>query len=25
VKVRENWRSSEAALDDFDWRKQIGE
>jgi GTP-binding protein Era len=25
VKVRENWRSSEAALDELDWRKQIGE
>jgi GTPase len=25
VKVRENWRNSEAALDDLDWRKQIGE
>jgi GTP-binding protein Era len=25
VKVRESWRSSEAALDDMDWRKQIGE
>ncbi|HVH86295.1 MAG TPA: GTPase Era [Terriglobales bacterium] len=25
VKVRENWRSSEAALDDLDWRKQLGE
>ena len=25
VKVRENWRSSEAALDDLDWRKEIGE
>jgi GTP-binding protein Era len=25
VKVRESWRSSEAALDDLDWRKQIGE
>jgi len=24
VKVRENWRSSEAALDDLDWRKQLG-
>ncbi|HWC16062.1 MAG TPA: GTPase Era, partial [Terriglobales bacterium] len=24
VKVRENWRSSEAALDDLDWRKQVG-
>jgi GTPase len=25
VKVRDNWRSSEAALDELDWRKQIGE
>lgn len=25
VKVRENWRNSEAALDELDWRKQIGE
>ena len=25
VKVRQDWRSSEAALDDLDWRKQIGE
>ncbi len=25
VKVRENWRSSEAALDELDWRKQMGE
>ena len=25
VKVRENWRSSEAALDELDWRKQLGE
>ncbi len=25
VKVKENWRSSEAALDELDWRKQIGE
>jgi GTP-binding protein Era len=25
VKVRENWRSSEAALDDLDWRRQMGE
>jgi len=24
VKVRENWRSSEAALDDLDWRNQVG-
>lgn len=24
VKVRGNWRSSEAALDDLDWRKQVG-
>jgi GTP-binding protein Era len=24
VKVRENWRSSEAALDDLDWRRQMG-
>jgi len=24
VKVRENWRSSEAALDDLDWRNQLG-
>jgi GTP-binding protein Era len=24
VKVRENWRSSEAALDDLDWRNEIG-
>ena len=23
VKVRENWRSSEAALDDLDWRNQV--
>lgn len=25
VKVREDWRSSEAALDDLDWRKETGE
>ena len=25
VKVRQSWRSSEAALDDLDWRKQVGE
>jgi GTP-binding protein Era len=25
VKVRENWRNSEAALDELDWRKQAGE
>ena len=25
VKVRENWRSSEAALDELDWRKQMGD
>jgi GTP-binding protein Era len=25
VKVRENWRNSEAALDELDWRKEIGE
>ena len=25
VKVRQNWRSSEAALDELDWRKQMGE
>jgi len=25
VKVRDNWRSSEAALDDLDWRRQLGE
>jgi len=25
VKVRENWRNSEAARDELDWRKQIGE
>jgi GTPase len=25
VKVRDNWRSSEAALDDLDWRRQSGE
>ena len=25
VKVKQNWRSSEAALDELDWRKQIGE
>lgn len=25
VKVKENWRSSEAALDELDWRRQIGE
>lgn len=25
VKVRQNWRSSEAALDELDWRKQLGE
>lgn len=25
VKVKENWRSSEAALDELDWRKQVGE
>jgi len=24
VKVRENWRNSEAALDDLDWRNQVG-
>lgn len=24
VKVRQNWRSSEAALDDLDWRNQVG-
>src|SRR5438309_4117352 len=24
VKVRENWRRSEAALDDLDWRNQVG-
>ena len=24
VKVRENWRSSEAALDDLDWRNEVG-
>ncbi|HKR30924.1 MAG TPA: GTPase Era [Terriglobales bacterium] len=24
VKVKENWRSSEAALDELDWRKQMG-
>ena len=24
VKVRENWRSSETALDDLDWRNQLG-
>jgi len=24
VKVRENWRSSEAALDELDWRNQLG-
>jgi GTPase len=25
VKVRENWRNSEAALDELDWRNQVGE
>lgn len=25
VKVRNNWRSSEAVLDELDWRKEIGE
>ena len=25
VKVRENWRSSEAALDELDWRREMGE
>ena len=25
VKVRENWRSSEAALDELDWRNEAGE
>jgi GTP-binding protein Era len=25
VKVRENWRNSEAALDELDWRRQIGD
>ena len=24
VKVRENWRNSEAALDDLDWRRELG-
>jgi len=24
VKVRENWRNSDAALDDLDWRNQVG-
>jgi len=24
VKVRQNWRNSEAALDDLDWRRDIG-
>ena len=24
VKVRQNWRNSETALDDLDWRKQVG-
>jgi len=24
VKVRENWRNSEAALDDLDWRNELG-
>jgi GTP-binding protein Era len=24
VKVRENWRNSEVALDDLDWRNQVG-
>lgn len=24
VKVRENWRSSEAALDELDWRNEVG-
>ena len=23
VKVRENWRNSEAALDDLDWRNRV--
>jgi GTPase len=25
VKVRENWRNSEAVLDELDWRRQMGE
>ena len=25
VKVRENWRNSEAALDELDWRRQLGD
>jgi len=25
VKLRENWRNSEAALDELDWRKQAGQ
>jgi GTP-binding protein Era len=25
VKVRENWRNSEAVLDELDWRNQVGE